>query len=274
MRSLKVASLLALIVTFNLAWAGKQPTTAPDVRSGSVLVLNKKGQELYAKDADQPRPFASITKLMTVMVVLDAKLNLNEQIRISEDDIDHYKNSGSRLKPGATLSRRELIMLAIVASENRAAHALARTYPGGAEVFVSKMNEKAKSLGMTSANFADPVGLRPENSASARDLAKMAQAAYQYDLIRKASTTESMQVKPYAKGAPVKFLNTNRLVRNDRWDVMLSKTGYISEAGRCLVMTAEIRGEPTTIVLLDSFGKLTPMGDSNRIRKWLEKNPS
>jgi len=242
---------------------------SPGLRSASALVINAEGQVIYGKDIDTVRPIASITKLMTAMVILDSGLDLNQKITVTKDDRDLVQLTGSRLEYGATLTRREMIMLAIMSSENRAATALGRSYPGGMKAFISEMNRKATELGMTNSHFADPAGLNVENTSTARDLIKMVNAAQDYPLITKASTTTRIEVHPYAKRGPLVYGNTNRLLKNESWDIALSKTGYINEAGRCLVMQANIEGEQVSIVLLNSFGKLTPFGDSNRLRKWM-----
>lgn len=254
-------------------WAVLNPKRLK-LRSRAALILDHSGRQIYGKGAEQPRPIASITKLMTAMVILDSNLPMQEKLKITKQDRDLLRLTGSRLKYGATLTREQLLRLALMASENRAAAALARTYPGGREAFVAAMNRKARELGMTTSRFADPTGLDAANVASARDLARMVRAAFRYPLIREATTTRSAEVRPYRKRGPLRFGNTNRLLRNKAWTIELSKTGYINEAGRCLVMQARIAGEPLTIVLLDSFGKLTPFGDSNRIRKWIEKGVS
>ncbi len=240
------------------------------LRSASALVLDQSGNVVYAKQMDEPRPIASITKLMTAMVILDANLPLDERITITKEDRDLIRLTGSRLGYGATLAREELLRLALMASENRASNALARSYPGGREAFVEAMNRKARELGMSDSRFADPAGLDAGNVASARDIAQMVRSAYAYPLIREATTTAAMTVRPYKGRGPLRFGNTNRLLRNKTWEIELSKTGYINEAGRCLVMQAEIADRHMVIVLLNSFGKLTPFGDSNRIRKWIE----
>ena len=206
---------------------------------------------------------------MTAMVILDSDLDLNEKVTVTKADRDLVQLTGSRLEYGASLPRKEMILISVMASENRAATALGRTWPGGMSSFVSQMNKKAKQLGMTNSHFADPAGLNVENLSSARDLMKMVTAAQNYDLIRQASTTTRIEVRPYAKRGPLVYGNTNRLLKNNSWDINLSKTGYINEAGRCLVMRANIEGEDVSIVLLNSFGKLTPFGDSNRLRKWM-----
>jgi len=241
------------------------------LRSASALIVDSHGHSVYAKSIEKPLPIASITKLMTAMVVLDKKLPLDEKITITKADRDLIQLTGSRLKYGATLSRREMIHLALMSSENRAATALGRTYPGGMKGIVQAMNEKALSLGMKTANFADPAGLKVENRASAIDLVAMITAAEKYPLIHKATTSRELTVHPYKSKGPLRYVNTNRLIKNKKWDIELSKTGYINEAGRCLVMKTEISGEPMVMVLLNSFGKLTPFGDANRFKKWLEK---
>ncbi|MGA9575568.1 MAG: serine hydrolase [Lysobacterales bacterium] len=242
---------------------------SPDLRSASALVIGADGQVIYGKDIDTVRPIASITKLMTAMVILDSGLDLDEKIAVTRDDRDLVQLTGSRLEYGASLTRREMILLAIMSSENRAATALGRNFPGGKTAFVEEMNQKAAELGMSRSHFADPAGLNVENQSTARDLAKMVAAAEAYPLIVTASTTTRIEVHPYAKRGPLVYANTNRLLKNETWDIALSKTGYINESGRCLVMRADIEGERVSIVLLNSFGKLTPFGDSNRLRKWM-----
>ncbi|HLF32515.1 MAG TPA: D-alanyl-D-alanine endopeptidase [Xanthomonadales bacterium] len=241
----------------------------PDLHSASALVIDAQGKVIYGKDVDAVRPIASITKLMTAMVVLDSALGLDEKITVTEADRDHQKMTGSRLAIGATLTRRQMIQLAIMSSENRAASALGRNYPGGLKEFVAQMNKKAVELNMHHSRFTDPAGLNALNTSTASDLGKMIAAADEYPLIRQASTTKTMEVRPFANRGPLVYNNTNRLLKNNTWDIALSKTGYINEAGRCLVMRAVIAGEPVAIVLLNSFGKLTPYGDSNRLRKWM-----
>ena len=241
----------------------------PGLRSASALVVNANGDIIYGKDVDIVRPIASITKLMTAMVILDSGLDLKEKITVTRADRDMVQLTGSRLEYGASLPRREMILISIMASENRAATALGRTFPGGMTEFVNQMNIKASRLGMNNSNFADPAGLLVENTSTARDLMKMVTAAQAYDLIREASTTTRIEVRPYSRRGPLVYGNTNRLLKNESWDIGLSKTGYINEAGRCLVMQANIEGESVSIVLLNSFGKLTPFGDSNRLRKWM-----
>jgi D-alanyl-D-alanine endopeptidase (penicillin-binding protein 7) len=240
------------------------------LRSESALIVDRFDNPIYGKAIDTALPIASITKLMTAMVTLDSNLPLDEKIKITRADRDMVKLTGSRLKFGARLTRRELLQLALMSSENRASAALGRTYPGGTDAFVRAMNAKAKSLGMHNSHFADPAGLKPENMASPHDLVKLIRAASNYPDIHRATTQTALTVYPYKNKGPLKYANTNRLLKNKKWSIELSKTGYINEAGRCLVMQADIAGQPVVIVLLNSHGKLTPFGDANRIRKWIE----
>lgn len=244
----------------------------PALKSASVMVVRQDdGQMLYAKNPNAVVPIASITKLMTAMVVLDANLPLGEHVTISTDDMDEIKGTRSRLKVGSRLTRQDLLRLALMASENRAAAALTRAYPGGTPAFVAAMNEKAMELGMYRSRFVDGTGLSSDNVSTARDLVALVKGAYQYPLIRE-FTTETEYAVEVANGRTLRYRNSNRLVLNDDWEIGLSKTGYISEAGRCLVMQTMISATPLIIVLLDSWGRLTRLGDANRIRKWVEKN--
>jgi D-alanyl-D-alanine endopeptidase (penicillin-binding protein 7) len=241
--------------------------------SGKALIINQNtGEIIYAKNTNLPTPIASITKLMTAMVMLDAKQSLDDEIYVSDEDVDYLKGTRSRLSVGSKLSRSDMLQLALMASENRAASALAHNYPGGRIAFVNAMNYKAQELGLKNTHFADPTGLDSGNVSTAEDLAKMVQAAYQYAEIRLASTSPSHDVYVEGREYPVGFVNTNGLVRGGEWQIGLSKTGFINEAGRCLVMQATIAGEPMILVLLDSNGKLSRIGDANRIRKWMEYN--
>lgn len=270
----KMGILLLLFAAPTLAGEGRFTALAgnPGLHSASAIVLDSDGNLIYGKDVDTVRPIASITKLMTAIVVLDAGLDLDEEITISDDDRDRLRMTGSRLKVGATLTRRDLLLLALMSSENRAAAALGRTYPGGMENFVVQMNAKAVSLDMHNSRFADSSGLDAGNVSTASDLARMLEAAQTYPLITQSTTTIDQEVHPYTRGGPLTYINTNRLLKNENWHIELSKTGYINEAGRCLVMQATIDGEEVSIVLLNSFGKLTPYGDSNRLRKWMLAN--
>lgn len=241
-----------------------------EVRSSAALVIDQVGgRTLYAKNIDAVVPIASITKLMTAMVALDAQPNLQDHIAISDDDIDTLKHTRSRLRIGTVLERDELLRLALMASENRAASALARAYPGGTRAFVAAMNQKAADLGMSRTRFVDSTGLSSENVSTAQDLAKLVMAADRYPLIQEYSTLASHAVRTDS-GRVLAFNNSNGLVRDGAWHIDVSKTGYISEAGRCLVMQARIAAKPVVIVLLDSWGKATRIGDANRIKKWME----
>jgi len=242
----------------------------PDLKSSAALVIEQGGGPvLYAKNVDAVVPIASITKLMTAMVVLDAQLALNERVTIAAADLDDIKGTRSRLKVGTALVRGELLRLALMSSENRAAAALGRTYPGGTRAFVAAMNQKAMELGMWRSRFVDGTGLSSENVSTAQDLVKLAEAAYQYAAIRQYTTDSDHKIR-LANGKTVTYRNSNGLVRNPEWRIGLSKTGYISEAGRCLVIQARIAAKPVIIVLLDSWGRLTRIGDANRIKRWME----
>ena len=257
---------------FAEAYDGSGPL---ELASTKALVIHQQtGEVIYAKNTKLSTPIASVTKLMTAMVMLDAQLPMEEVIYIAEDDVDYLKGTSSRLSVGTSLTRAELLQLALMSSENRAASAIARNYPGGSDAFIRAMNRKATSIGMRATEFYDPTGLDSNNVSTAEDLVKMVKAAYKYDEIRHATTSTSQEFNLYAYDNPVNFNNTNALVRNGEWNIGLSKTGYISEAGRCLVMQAEISGQPLIIVLLDSAGKLSRIGDANRIRKWVEYNNS
>lgn len=241
------------------------------LRSSAAIVQDAEtGEILFGKNANAVTPIASITKLMTAMVVLDAGLDLNQAITISGEDMDALRGTHSRLKPGASLSRDELLRLALMSSENRAAAALARTYPGGIDTFKRAMNHKAQMLGMNDTRFDDATGLSSANVASAEDLVKLVRAAHRYEIIRSYSTMTEHEV--HVAGRPLAYHNTNRLVANDTWNIGLSKTGFTNDAGRCLVLQAKLAERQVIIVLLDSWGKLSRIGDANRIRAWLEAN--
>ena len=239
--------------------------------SANALVVDAMdNRAIYTKSADEVTPIASLTKLMTAIVTLEGGQPLEEPIEIDMEDFDYIKGTGSRLRMGTELTRREMLQLALMSSENRAASSLARSYPGGTPAFVAAMNAKARALGMTHTRYADPTGLSPENVSTARDLAIVVGAAAQYPLIREFSTTGSHYVEAGPGGRLLAFNNTNHLVKNSQWDIQLSKTGYIREAGKCLVMLATIGSRPFVIVLLDSAGKFTRIGDALRVRHWLE----
>jgi len=269
---LGAAAGFASVNQVNLDWAGFDSRNI-SLRSQSVLVVDDRGRRVYAKTPDQVMPIASITKLMTAMVVLDADVSMDQHITISKADRDLLRLTGSRLRYGrASLKRADLLEIALMSSENRAASALGRTtFPGGTQAFVKAMNLKARKLGMKNTRFTDTTGLDATNVSTARDLARMLRAARKYPLIRRATTTRSKEVRPYKKQGPLRYVNTNRLLKNPKWDIALSKTGYINESGRCLVMEARLHDHTLFIVLLNSFGKLTPFGDSNRLMKWVNK---
>ncbi len=239
------------------------------LQSSAVLVQDQTtGAILFEKNAGSVLPIASITKLMTAMVALDAKPDLNETLAIGEQDVDVLKGTRSRLKVGTQLAREEMLRLALMSSENRAASALSRHYPGGRDAFVAAMNQKAQALGLADTRFQDATGLTAANVSSPRDLAKLVNAAHQYPLIREFSTASDGEFS--IAGRPQHFHNTNTLVRSSTWEIGLSKTGYINEAGKCLVMQAWLNNKPIIIVLLDSWGKMTRIGDANRIKRWVE----
>ena len=241
----------------------------PELKSSAfVLADEASGQLLLERNADEVVPIASITKLMTAMVVLDGSQSLFEEITISGADIDRLRGSRSRLPVGTRLSREEMLRLALMSSENRAASALARHYPGGMPAFVRAMNAKARQMGLEDTRFVDSTGLHAGNVSSARDLVRLVGKAARYPLIREFSTTDAYQVKVGRRFR--RFGNTNGLVGNPDWRISLSKTGYIREAGRCLVMQAWMQGRPMIFVLLDSFGRYTRTADARRIKQWLE----
>ncbi len=239
--------------------------------SSNVLVLDAAaGHPIYAKAADTVTPIASVTKLMTAMVVLDAGQPLDEMVTVDIADLDLLRGSHSRLRLGSELSRREMLRLALMSSENRAASSLARHYLGGLDAFVAAMNRKAADLRMVHTHFSDATGLSSENVSTANEVALMVKAAAAYPMIRDATTTSSHYVEVQPTGTLLGFNNTNSLVRGGAWDIQVSKTGFIREAGKCLVMLATIASRPIVIVLLDSYGKLTRIGDANRVKYWLE----
>ncbi|MCW8962790.1 MAG: D-alanyl-D-alanine endopeptidase [Gammaproteobacteria bacterium] len=242
------------------------------LRSHAAVVMDQhSGQILYQKNAKAVLPIASITKLMTAMVLIDADLDMQESISITRADKDTLRYSRSRLPVGSKLSRMDLLKIALMASENRAAAALARTYPGGKTAFIDAMNAKSKVLGMQQTRFSDSTGLITENHSTAKDLATLLKAAWQYPLIKKISGVGKGEVTLQRLKNSLEFNNTNRLLRRPNWQIGMSKTGYIKESGRCLVMQANISGRDLFIVLLNAQGKLSSYGDSGRIRKWLEK---
>lgn len=240
----------------------------PLLSSQSALIMNNQtGEILYQKNINQVRSIASISKLMSAMVILDARQNMNEEITITSAEIDRLKNSSSRLSVGTVLSRRELLHIGLMSSENRAIHALARTYPGGMSAFVAAMNRKAADLGMTNAKFFEPTGLDPRNQATARDLALLVRGASQYPLIRQYTTDDSGAIYT-SNGRVEKYRNSNALVREGSWPIALQKTGYIREAGKSMVVLTTIQNQPVTIVLLNSSSSLNRVNDARTLRSW------
>ena len=270
---LRHAVALLSVLLIGAALLVPHPARAADaplnLGSSAVLVLdNESGQVLYGKNSGNIVPIASITKVMTAMVVLDANLDPDEPLTVSNDDVDWLRGSHSRLQVGVTLSRDEMLRLALMSSENRAASSLSRYYPGGREAFVQAMNEKAASLGMQGTRYSDSTGLSSTNVSTAEDLGQLVRAAHEYPKIREYSTTSSFTQT--VAGRPIAFHNTNGLVMSPGWEIGLSKTGFINEAGRCLVMQAKLAGRNVVIVLLSSWGKYTRTADAARIRQWLE----
>ena len=243
-----------------------------DLKSSVALVIDQETREvLFSKNDHAVLPIASLTKLMTGVIVSGAKLPMDEVITVTQDDVDTEKHSSSRLKPGTSLTRGELLHLALMSSENRAAHALGRTYPGGMDTFVSLMNAKAKLLGMKDTSYAEPTGLSSKNQSSAQDLATLVNAAHGDPLLRELTTSTGYQVAVGSR--TLQYNNTNRLVKNPEWDIGLQKTGFITEAGQCLVMQTKIAGRKLIMVFLDSAGKLSRIGDAERVRRWVESAP-
>lgn len=272
---IKIRFFLSLALCFLVNAAFALPNKL-DVKSQAALIYDTQNRRiLYDKNANKVMPIASITKLMTAMVTLDARLPLNEKITIDTADVRNSKPTGSRLSVGSAYARHELLRLSLMSSENRATVALARTYPGGMQAFIRAMNTKAKKIGMLNSRFADPTGLNKGNVSTAHDLAKLVISSNQYALIREFSTTAQHRVARKNNRGQLQFVNSNSLVRNNQgWDIDVSKTGYIHAAGRCLVMKADISGDPMVIVLLNSWGKHTRIGDANRVKKWIETNHS
>ena len=247
------------------------PMKLPLKASVAYVIDQDSDEVLLGKNDDDVRPIASLTKLMTGLVVAEARLPLDERITITGSDVDRLKFSSSRLQVGTQLTRREALHLALMSSENRAAHALGRTYPGGVTAFVSAMNNKARQLGMLQTRYVDPTGLSGANKSSARDLAVLAEAAYAHPLLRKYSTSRGYEVEA-ADGRELAYVNTNRLVREGDWKIGLQKTGFISEAGQCLVVQTRVKGRNLIMVFLDSADKLTRIRDAETVRRWLDQH--
>lgn len=267
--ALCVAAALVPLAPAVATEAAVKARSNPGLRSNAFYVVDESGSRvLAARNESVAAPIASITKLMTALVVLEARQPMDEMISITRQDVLDTAKSGSRLAQGTRLSRSDLLHLALMSSENRAAHALCRAYPGGLGRCVAAMNHKARELGMGSARFIEPTGLSSSNVSSPADLAKLVRAAAQNTTIREYSTDAEHTV--FVRGRPMRFRSTNSLVDKSDWQVTVQKTGYIAEAGRCLVMQAVIDGRNVVIVLLDSWGRLTRIGDANRIRSWME----
>jgi D-alanyl-D-alanine endopeptidase (penicillin-binding protein 7) len=253
--------------------AGLHDTEDPlDLKSSVAFVLDQETNEiLLSKNSTAVLPIASITKLMTGLLVTEANQSLDETLTITQDDVDTEKGSSSRLRPGTELTRGEMLHLALMSSENRAANALGRNYPGGLTAFVAAMNAKARLLGMNDTRYVEPTGLSSQNRSSARDLAVLVKTAHEVPLLRELTTSPEYQVAVGKR--QLQYHTTNRLVLNPSWDIGLQKTGYINEAGQCLVMQAQLAGRKLIMVLLDSAGKYSRIGDAERIRKWLLSTP-
>ncbi|MEO8060286.1 MAG: D-alanyl-D-alanine endopeptidase [Burkholderiales bacterium] len=256
--------------SFGQLYGLQNTADALNLKSSVALVLDSDTNEvLFSKNSEAVLPIASLTKLMTAVVVTEAQLPLGELLSVTQDDVDTEKGSRSRLKVGTQLSREEMLHLALMSSENRAAHALGRAYPGGLEAFVAAMNRKAQELGMNDTHYVEPTGLSSKNQSSARDLATLVKAAHEHQIIRELSTSPEFLVE--VGNRPMQFRNTNGLVRNPEWDIGLQKTGYITEAGRCLVMQAKMAGRQLIMVFLDSAGKYSRIGDAERVRRWVNE---
>jgi D-alanyl-D-alanine endopeptidase (penicillin-binding protein 7) len=270
---LPIRALASLFLGFLAFQATAKNSGEPKLKSSSVLIVDQSDSSvLYSRNSDVAAPIASITKLMTALVVLDAKQPLDEPIQITAADRDFAKSSFSRLAVGTTLTRGDLMHLALMSSENRAAYTLGNNYPGGMPAMVAAMNAKAKALGMINAHFVDPTGLSSQNVASPDDLSKLVIAASKNSTIREYSTDRNYAVRVHKR--LVEFRNTDNLVANPRWNIIVQKTGYIAEAGKCLVMAAVIEGRSVVIVLLDSFGKYTRVADAQRVKTWMESAPN
>ena len=258
--------------SFGQVYGLHQTPDALDLKSSVALVIDQDTREvLLSKNPEAVLPIASLTKLMTALVVTEAKQPLDEILTVTQDDVDTEKGSRSRLRVGSQLSRGEMLHIALMSSENRAANALGRHYPGGLSAFVATMNEKARGLGMGDTRYVEPTGLSSGNQSSARDLATLVMAAHKHQIIRDLSTSPEHRVD--IGNSHLQYRNTNGLVRNSSWDIGLQKTGYISEAGRCLVMQAKLAGRKVVMVFLDSSGKYSRLGDAERVRKWMGNLP-
>ncbi len=267
-RVVRSAPVRVAPASFGQLYGLHQTNDALDLKSSVALVLDQDTNEvLFSKNSTAVLPIASITKLMTALVVTDINLPSDEVLTVTDDDVDTEKNSRSRLRVGTQLTRGEMLHLALMSSENRAAHALGRAYPGGLTAFVAAMNRKARELHMDDTHFNDPTGLSSQNQSSARDLATLVKTAYRQPIIRELTTSPEYAV--YVGDRQLQYRTTNSLVLNPSWDIGLQKTGYISEAGRCMVMQAKLAGRKLIMVFLDSAGKYSRLGDAERVRRWL-----
>ncbi|EMD98192.1 MULTISPECIES: D-alanyl-D-alanine endopeptidase [Stutzerimonas stutzeri subgroup] len=267
-----LASLLfACLAALPAIHAQAAKPTVQELASGSALLVDLKTNEvLYSSNPDMVVPIASVTKLMTAMVVLDAKLPLDQALPVTIRDAKEMQGVFSRVRIGSEISRREMLLLTLMSSENRAAASLAHHYPGGYSAFIQAMNAKARALGMTRTHYVEPTGLSERNVSSANDLVKLIRASRQYALIQQFSTTGEKTVAFRKPNYTLGFRNTNALVRKNNWDIQLSKTGFTNAAGHCLVMSTTMKQRPVAFVVLDAFGKYTHMADANRLKKWLE----
>lgn len=273
LNALLIAVISILFALAQSAHANSGSAQALSLLSSAAIVSdNRSGAILYDKNIDAIHPIASLTKLMTAVVVLDSGLALDTTIRVENSDIDLERGSRSKMRIGEVLARRDMLRLALMSSENRAASALARTFPGGRDAFVSAMNRRAAQIGMRNTWFVDSSGLSNKNVSTARDLAKLVATAARYELIREYSTTPQVSLTRLDSGIQINYLNTNLLLRRDTgWNINISKTGYLNEAGYCLVLQAVIDGRTVDIVLLDSYGRYSRVGDANRIKRWIEE---
>ena len=269
-RSILRSLLVAFAVVLVVSPAAVLAAPSLSLKSNAAIVVDQdSGETLYAKNADVVMPIASLTKLMTALVVVDGRLPMDEMLEISSDDVDREKNTHSRLTVGTKLTRGQMMLLALMSSENRAANALSRGYPGGRPAFLAQMNAKAKSLGMQSSYFADPAGLSTKSVSTARDLLRLVSAADSEALIRDYTTRQEAEVRVGKQ--QLTFISSNRMIRNSRdWDIGLQKTGFTNEAGRCLVMRATTLNRRMSMVFLNSFGTMTRFADAGRVRKHLE----
>ncbi|WP_339897299.1 D-alanyl-D-alanine endopeptidase [uncultured Gilvimarinus sp.] len=263
-----VAVVWALLASVGV-WAAPSPETLKLASVSAYVAPLQASEPSFSKRADWVMPIASVTKVMTALVVLDSGASLSERLTVEKRHKPAAANAYSRIRPGSKAKRGDLLTIALMSSENYAAYLLARHHPDGYDAFIAAMNAKAKALGMRHTHFVDPSGLSEDNVSTAADLSKMLKAAFAYPEVREASTGAKHDVWFTHPGYSLYYANTNPLVRSSRWDVLLSKTGYLTNAGRCLVMVVDVAGEPTAMVMLDSFGKRTPLGDAGRIRRWL-----